>query len=329
MNVNKNKKRVNKYKFSKDICLDINKLIKLDNYHGLIAVLFDYAIIAAFISLYFVSYYFYPLIILVIAARQGALSNLFHEAAHGRLTKDKTLNYILGTYFSGYLLFQEYNTYVDSHIKNHHIHIGDAQKDPDYSFHLQAGLYAQQSKKKFILEYVVKPFFLKGLFNYVKHIFVQRAPTLSVQKKGAIYMYSYLFVLLLVAYYVNVLKYIFLFWFVPFFTIFPIIGWFIDLVEHYPLVNENSTDLYMTRNRFSHWIEDFIFNIHSENFHLVHHLHPGIPFWNLKKAHNIFLKDDEYKRVNNAFGGIFISSNNNKSFVSEILNKKDSYLTNN
>ena len=67
--------------------------------------------------------------------------------------------------------------------------------------------------------------------------------------------------------------------------------------------------LHSTRNRFSHPIEAALFSMHNENFHLVHHLRPDIPFWNVARAHRVMMRCPAYAQVNARFGGIFVSSN--------------------
>lgn len=319
MNDNTPQKTIKKHRFSKEISRELNALIELDNWHGIIALAYDYLIICLAIKIYFIDSYLYPITLLLVGSRQGALSNLLHEAAHCRLTRNKTLNYILGTYLSGYLIFQEYNTFVDSHIKAHHHHLGDREKDPDYYFHVNSGLYECTNREKFMRQYVIKPLLLGNVYDYTKHIFLHRAPTFVKYKKNTMRMGGYLLTLMLIFVYLGWFKYFFLFWLVPFFTVFPVIGWFIDLVEHYPLVRENKVDLYMTRNRFGHFLENFIFNIHNEHYHLVHHLRPAIPFWNLSKAHQVMMKDEAYRNINEESGGIFFSENQQKAFIAKIL----------
>jgi fatty acid desaturase len=112
----------------------------------------------------------------------------------------------------------------------------------------------------------------------------------------------------------------FLYWLVPYLTVFQVLTWFIEISEHYPLVAHAKIDIDATQNRFSHPIEAFFTSIHNENFHLVHHLFPAVPFWNMKKAHQILLKDPVYAQKNASFGGIFISSNYAKSNWSNLLN---------
>lgn len=102
---------------------------------------------------------------------------------------------------------------------------------------------------------------------------------------------------------------------------FPLIGWFIELAEHYPII-KNENDLDKSWNRFSSKIELFFTGMHNENYHLTHHLMPDIPYYNIDKVHDIMMEDKEYKKRNEIMGGIFLSSNNNLSFWQRLYNEK-------
>jgi fatty acid desaturase len=65
----------------------------------------------------------------------------------------------------------------------------------------------------------------------------------------------------------------------------------------------------MSRNRNSHFIERFLTGMHNENYHLIHHLFPSIPFWNIPKAHEILMQDPNYAQHHRQGGGIFWSNN--------------------
>jgi fatty acid desaturase len=119
---------------------------------------------------------------------------------------------------------------------------------------------------------------------------------------------SHLVLALIGTYFVGA-KFYFLYWLLPYLTFFQAITWFIELAEHYPIVADAKSNLHATRNRFGHPVEHFFTGMHGENFHLIHHLFPSVPFWMLKRAHRTLLQDAEYARINATFGGIFYSSN--------------------
>ncbi len=97
-----------------------------------------------------------------------------------------------------------------------------------------------------------------------------------------IIMLAYLFTIVSAALYFGFWSQLILFWLVPYITVFQVLGYFIEVSEHYPLVGQNTVDLYMTRNRFSPWYEGFFTSMHGENFHLVHHLtHIPHPHWHI------------------------------------------------
>ncbi|MBL4557764.1 MAG: fatty acid desaturase [Rhodobacteraceae bacterium] len=96
-----------------------------------------------------------------------------------------------------------------------------------------------------------------------------------------------------------------LFWIVPLFTTTIAIGWCTELAEHYPLPQSENKRLLMTRNRHGWWLERFLFGRHDDNYHLVHHIFPTVPFHNLKKAHEVLLEDPAYRQWDEVWGGIF------------------------
>lgn len=316
--------RLKTYEFSSSIKQEIDTLLVLDNWHGIVALLEDYFFIGISIFVtYWISWYFYPLAILIIGARQRALATILHESAHGVLVKNKYLNFILGSFFSGYLILQTMTSYKESHIRYHHGHFGDPEQDSDYKFMVQEGLYNENiTPKNFIIQNVYLPMILSKLPKYLHSLFLNRFWNTKC-KENFIILFFLLAIILICIYY-NWGKLIIIFWLIPYFTTFQIIGWFIELCEHYPLM-KNKCSLYMSRNRHSHWLEKFFTGIHHENYHLIHHLNMSIPFWNMPKAHKILLQDRQYEEWDKLTGGIFISSN----YASSIIKKCINYLQQN
>jgi hypothetical protein len=60
----------------------------------------------------------------------------------------------------------------------------------------------------------------------------------------------------------------------------------------------------MTRNRHGWAIERFLLGRHNDNYHLVHHLNTGVPFWNMRRAHKVLLGDPAYARWDGLWAGI-------------------------
>lgn len=309
-----------RYAFSKDIKDELLGLRALDNWHGIVAAFYDYAVIISAMYLTHLSAWMLPVTILLVGSRQRAFATLLHESAHCTLASSRRLNYFLGTYMSGYLILQEYYTYRDSHVKKHHAFLGDSNEDPDYHFHKNIKLYEYHGCFHFFISYIMKHVTLLKTGSYLWYLITYRMKPSKKYFTQFMKMLAYWLVIITLFASFDGLMYLVI-WFVSLLTSASIIGWFNEMAEHYPLMGKYKCDLYMTRNRFSHGLEHFLFNTHDEHLHLVHHLQATIPFWRLRQAHKILCKDPEYKRLNDQMGGIFISGNKNPSLMSKLLNE--------
>lgn len=299
-----------RHKFSSDILKELQKTYTLNNWRGIGACVQDHAII--FLSAYLAESYpwLLPFAIIVIGCRQRALATLLHEAAHLCLAKNRLLNRILGSFLSGYLIFQSWFSYKKSHVLSHHHFLGNSHFDPDYAYYIESGVYQKRSRSEFLVQYLWKPLLLLKTFSTLKYLVTNR---LTKDIKGIEFFYIavsvsiYCFIGAQIAGW----KFFLLYWLLPYVTVFQIVSWFIELSEHYPLVGKVSTDIHASRNRFGNWLERFLTGAHGESYHLVHHLFPRLPYWNMKRAHQILLQDDTYRKINSTFGGIFTSANKN------------------
>lgn len=213
---------------------------------------------------------------------------------------------------------------MNSHVVNHHRFFGDPQKDPDYDHYIKSGLFKNESKAYFIFKNLLLPFFGTKTISFIIYLVKNRLYNNKIKNKAELYIIVFFWLSILsLFYWLGLLFYLMLFWFIPLFFIFPIIGWFIEMAEHYPIIAISTKELNMTWNRFSHPIERFFLSIHNENYHLTHHIRPDIPYWNIEKAHNVMMKDSEYKNINSQMGGVFFSSNEAPSLWQRIF--KDSF----
>lgn len=297
---------VPRHQFSSKIKAKLREICKYDNYHAILALVEDYAVFGLAIALpYFVGSLFqswawwiaYACIsVPLIGCRQRALATLLHESAHRTLAKSRVWNFIAGTFFSGYLVMQGWCAYKKSHVDQHHPLLG-TEEDPDLSFLRKQGVYEARSSLDFALRFLIAPlFFLRTpskIIDLFRYRFFSPAEPIAEKLLKAAYLSGLVFTF----YWFGGLTELFLFWLVPYLTIFPICNWYIELAEHTPLRPDAKSDLYTARNRWTGRLGRFLTGVHNESYHLAHHLHPGIPFWRLPEAHLIMMDDPEYRAV--------------------------------
>lgn len=300
-------------------------LYKRDNYHGFLALFENLLWISAAIAISLLSnYWAYALSALIIGARQRALATLLHEAAHGTLFQAKWLNQVAGR-LSGWPILQTFNSYRISHVLNHHPKIGSAQRDPDFAYMKEAGVYQEQTRVQFIARFLCTP--LLGMLTprYIGYLIKHRLIETSRDVNGRLELLAVLSLHslgLTLAWVDGVLLEYMTFWWFPFLLVHPVIGWFCELAEHYPMMDDTQdTTVFYSRNRHSSRLEQLFFGMHCEYLHLTHHLLPGIPYWNLHKANAVLREDVAYRVWDDTWGGIFSTTRNDQiSLVNYILN---------
>lgn len=306
-------------KLDRGVRRQLKQLCTLDNHHAPLALLFDYAIVAACVyACVAVSYWFYPLALVLIGSTQRALVNLLHEASHKSLARNSRLNVLLGTVFSGHLVLHMYNSYRNSHIGFHHRFLGDPEKDPDYGFHVEVGIYDHRvSNRTFFVRNIL--FAVLGLRapEYVTYVVRDRilfkssdvAVSMPIRQDAErVLLLAQWGATLSLCTWQGWLLQLLLFWFLPMFTTAVAIGWLSELAEHYPLPESETRQVLMTRNRHGWAVERFLLGRHHDNYHLVHHLNTGVPFWNMKRAHQVLLQDPAYARWDGLWAGILTRS---------------------
>lgn len=320
------------FKVSREILKEVLNLNKANNYSGLLIILFNYLLVAICIFLTLeVSYWFYPLSLIVIGSVHRTFANLLHDGSHGILAANKTLNKIYGAYLTGYPIFHMVIPYKQSHLLGHHRYLGDPEKDPDFLFQRECGMYNPQEKNRmFFAKYILLSVLGYRAVSYVRYIFRDRiffdTKDLPEDKRKQtirerLYFLATWVVILTSLSLLGFMTQFFFFWIVPMFTTSITIGWLAELAEHYPLPDAENTQLMLTRNRHGWWIENFLFGRHGDRYHLVHHLSPSIPCYNLKAAHQIFLKDDHYRAWDSLWGGIFTKVGPNKVTLIKYVKK--------
>lgn len=319
--------------FAAEIQQHLMRLTKKDNWHGILAVLETYSIIAIAIGAglvlpsytpWFVDGVIYLCVWIVIGTRQRGLATLLHEASHRAMARNRLLNNALGTVFSGWLIFQIGRTYFNSHVLGHHRNTGDGREDPDtFQYVLQKLL--TQNPDNFVARNILSMALgAKTVVNLPYLIRDRLIPDnwseVSAAHKWEIAGFIAFWAALLsgLLYFGWFDEFAF-FWLLPFLTTFQAANWLIETSEHFPLAWFHNKAVFATRNRDGNAFERFLTGVHGENWHLVHHLRPGIPFWNQRKAHEIMLADPEYASSTARYAGLFTRGSASKPTIMKAM----------
>lgn len=307
-------RRYRQHRFAPEIERQIKELNRLDNWHGLLGWARDVALVVAMVLLCTrVSWWFYPVALVVIGSRQRAFSNLLHESAHGILAANRRLNLLLGTVLTAYPIFQLHYAYKRSHVAQHHPHLGDPQRDPDLRFMIGRGVYDGHDEGRLRWRLLIAPALGASTLFYLRYLVETRlrrgrgegqAPN-PAQRREPLFLAGFWALVIAAGIATGAWPLIILFWLVPFLTTYQVLGWYIELAEHTPLVRDSNISIYMTRNRLSRGIELFLTGTYADHLHLEHHLDPRTPYWNLRRARLIRLSDPDYAAVDRWFGGLF------------------------
>jgi len=269
-----------------------------------------------------------PFAWLVIGIRMRALATILHEASHRALAHSRWLNIVMGTVCSGWWILQLHWRYCGSHISRHHVWLGHLENDPDIVQYQRLGLL-KQNPATFLGWNLLQ--MLLGLKTFANLPYLLRdrllpEPGEKLERSALVEIAGFIVTwtaLLIVLSLTGLLVPFLLIWVVPYLTTFQAINHLIETLEHFPLTWTRQDAFEWTRNRKGPWFEQWLLGAHGEGWHRVHHLLPGVPFWNLERAHKILMTDPLYAAFERESGGVFFRGANGappiiKAMVSEL-----------
>ena len=274
---------------------ELKKYSQLQPSKTAFALVFNWVVIAAAIaiSIWTNSWLVYLLAIAVIAGRQHGLAVLNHDFAHHRFLKDKNLSEWIGDIFLAWPILITVNSYRTTHME-HHFHT-NTEDDPDYVPRLTMKTY------KFPMNLW---FLLTSLFGYVLAITsLYDVKSLHLKKIASNQPRFYKFARL--GFYVIVALALtlagawwgfFLYWIVPYFTLFFAFNYARGVAEHFSGMDYKSLEG-GTRTTLPYLWEKAFFGPHNVHYHSEHHLYPGVPFYNLPELHEKLMENPEYRKV--------------------------------
>ncbi|UXN66459.1 hypothetical protein N8E89_25430 (plasmid) [Phyllobacterium sp. A18/5-2] len=179
-----------------------------DNVHGFLAILLGILWISFAVGISTaVTSWLYPISALLIGAGQWFLANLVHEAASGTLFRSRLLNATIGRMMLGWPILQPFSDYSDASTCNNAGTIEDTD-NPRQRYTIAGHVYRRCNQR------------VSRLLR-------------SDNRKETLWMCLFHALVALIAYDLGGLNYLIIFWWVPFFFIYPIVSWFGQLITYF------------------------------------------------------------------------------------------------
>ncbi|OOG66612.1 hypothetical protein B0E45_25530 [Sinorhizobium sp. A49] len=271
----------------------MKRLSILEPQKSLGAIAVDWAIIAAAIaaSEFSGNILVYLLAVVVIAGRMHAFGCLVHEAAHYRIIRNRRLS----DWMSDLLLAWPMLATVDGYRQNHLAHHQHANTDDDPDWTAKLGMAQFTFPQKIargvmqLLGYLVAVNSIRDMVHMAKRMSKNDRSTRGYKmlRLGFYIAAAAIFSLL------GIWREFALYWLVPFFTVFCLFLYVRSVAEHFGSL-DYSDELTSSRTVYPHAWERLFFAPHNINYHLEHHLYPGVPFYNLPELHAILMRDKTY-----------------------------------
>ncbi|PIS10464.1 MAG: hypothetical protein COT73_09230 [Bdellovibrio sp. CG10_big_fil_rev_8_21_14_0_10_47_8] len=281
--------------------LDVTKvkiLSVLRERKGLLYFITDWLVIlsCSLICEHFFSWPLYLITALIIASRQHALLVLVHDAAHYRITSSKTMNDLTANFFAGFPCFIGTHSYRLHHLQ-HHQHL-NTELDPDWARKIHQPEWQFPMPKRMLARILFQQVLIGG-YEWVVLTSTMLLKNLHLsakdpRKKEGLLLATYFMAMFGLAIYFNLFHQLIFYWLIPLLTLFPLIQRIRSISEHFAV--DRDRILNRTRNISTTWIERFFFSPHSVNWHLVHHLYPSVPHYNLEELHQQLMTDQQYAK---------------------------------
>jgi len=277
----------------------IETLAQINPLRALTALIWDWTVIA--LIFVFCLVFTHPVIwffgIFAIACRQHALLILMHDASHFRLFKNHWWNDHISNWFFAYPLFITTDNYRSNHLR-HHAFL-NTDKDPDWVRKSGKKEWEFPKTRSHFFRLLMKDLLGGSIIELLKGIHHLGAKNSSFLSLRALY-YCLPILVISVA---NLWLPILILWIVPVFFVLPVILRIRSIAEHFGVPNQTQLD--MSRNTLTNFLENIFLTPHSSGLHLDHHLYPAVPFYNLTQLHSILAQNADYNRQAKQNVGLF------------------------
>ena len=189
------------------------------------------------------------------------VGTVIHDACHGVAHRNKLVNAFLG-HGSAFLLCFSYPVFTRVHMQ-HHANVNDPDNDPDHVVSTMGPLW------------IINARFMYHEFFFFKRKLWRKNELLEwFLARLSLGLVGYL------AYHYDFLGYVFNFWFIPLAIVGLVLGLFFDYFPHRPFKERDRwKNARVYPNRLLNWL------IMGQNYHLIHHLWPSVPWYHYERAY--------------------------------------------
>lgn len=189
------------------------------------------------------------------------VGSVIHDACHGVAHRNKIVNAVLG-HGSALMLCFSFPVFTRVHMQ-HHAHVNDPDNDPDHVVSTFGPLWI-----------------INARFMYHEIFFFRRKLWRKYELLEWAIARAMLAAIVFVSYQYDFMGYVFNFWFVPLAVVGMVLGMFFDYLPHRPFKERDRwRNARVYPGRLLNWL------IMGQNYHLIHHLWPSIPWYNYEKAY--------------------------------------------
>ena len=270
----------------------LSEIRQKNDTRNIIALLFDWGMMALGISLFYLFPNFLTFLIstVIIGSRQFALAVLAHDGAHHLLFKNAKINDFVSQWFCAYPVFQDNRVYRPYHLKHHRF--TETEDDPDISLSAPFPITKKSFARKVIRDlsgitgYKRYSSVVKGILKTEANSSMTKITKIWDKSRGFLITNSVIF--FLISYFSHWSLFFMLWWF-PAFTYYSLIIRIRNIAEH--CVTPGNTEFDNTRTTRASYLIRFLLAPHRVNFHLEHHLFMVCPWYNLPKAHSMMIEN--------------------------------------
>jgi beta-carotene hydroxylase len=189
------------------------------------------------------------------------VGTVIHDACHNVAHRNRIINAVLG-HGSAVMLCFSFPVFTRVHMQ-HHANVNDPDNDPDHVVSTMGPLWL-----------------INARFLYHEIYFFQRRLWRKYELLEWILARSFLLLIVFLGYHYGFIGYIFNFWFVPLAIVGLALGLFFDYLPHRPF---QERDRWKNARVYPSPVLNLL--IMGQNYHLVHHLWPSIPWYNYERAY--------------------------------------------